>query len=970
MPPKSNSYNHAARKRTSTLPAALRTELEELGRIAPLPTKAGKLGRKDRRKDKRNETKQNRAKNQQKRSRTDDDEDVPPPPKKKAKDSAPPPEPKKDKKSVKFAGLAPESSPPPAPAPSKKQTPLEKLLAKQEGKAGGGVDVVAKKGGRKNMTDEDKEIAWLEAKLGLSGPPGQMTKKDKGKWKEEFAEDGLDELFEGMDDLEAAAFGDSNEKDYAKLLRESGDFSDLELDLDEEEGGDDSSADEFSGIQMDEDDDDAAGAFGLESQSGDSGEEDLDGFSDLEEGEDEAEGEEEDDETGSSDEDEEGDSDDFESEFDGSELSFHEGDEEDESGAMTMTFGDDEPSNQVSAAPPSASTSSAATTGRYVPPHLRNKETPPTPAASSNDAKSALTKPSDSLEAPPDDPRLRRLLNGHLNKLSPQNISTINDSLLSLYASHPRAIVSSILTQLLLGIVSDRDNLGDQLMITYACLVAALFRGIGVEFPAGVLTQAITLLDRSLAKADAATAADVKADEGGFEGKPGSKQAQNLVAFLSELYNFGVIGCGVVYDLVRLFIERGAKGLGELEVELLSKVVKRSGQQLRGDDPSALKDIITMVKQKMVGVDPSSMNSRTKFMIEQLTNLKNNKLPKLGADGAIDNYSGLKKYLVSLNKKRASGAAPDALRVSLAEIRSSSTRGKWWLVGAAWSGDPLLEAQQNGGALSEQVRTKESKSDAKLVKLARSQGMNTEVRKGVFNVLMSSEDFVDACERLLQLGLSDVQQREIARVLLQCSGNEKTYNPYYTLVAQRLCQKSHSFQITLQYLLWDFLRDLGEKSVGGEELVKNMQDDSANATHKVPDRKVHNLAKLYAWCVAKESLGISILKPVPFATAIPQTQSFLSTFFTHVFLSTQTASPAFVLPVKTSRRDREAVERVFVKAAANGSLLKGLGYYLEAHGEELVDKARRKLGDAEQKTVKFGLKLAAETLSVGGIVDV
>jgi len=48
-------------------------------------------------------------------------------------------------------------------------------------------------------------------------------------------------------------------------------------------------------------------------------------------------------------------------------------------------------------------------------------------------------------------------------------------------------------------------------------------------------------------------------------------------------------------------------------------------------------------------------SSRTKFMIEQLTNLKNNKLPKLGADGAIDNYSGLKKYLVSLNKKRASG---------------------------------------------------------------------------------------------------------------------------------------------------------------------------------------------------------------------------------------------------------------------------------------------------------------------------
>jgi nucleolar MIF4G domain-containing protein 1 len=111
-------------------------------------------------------------------------------------------------------------------------------------------------------------------------------------------------------------------------------------------------------------------------------------------------------------------------------------------------------------------------------------------------------------------------------------------------------------------------------------------------------------------------------------------------------------------------------------------------------------------------------------------------------------------------------------------------------------------------------------------------------------------------------------------------------------------------------------------------------------------------------------------QPVPFATSIKQTLAFLSTFFTHVFLATQTASPAFVLPAKTSRRDREAVERVFVKSAPHGSLLKGLGYYLEAHGEELVEKARKKLGDAEKAATKFGLKIAADTLSVGGIVDV
>lgn len=88
---------------------------------------------------------------------------------------------------------------------------------------------------------------------------------------------------------------------------------------------------------------------------------------------------------------------------------------------------------------------------------------------------------------------------------------------------------------------------------------------------------------------------------------------------------------------------------------------------------------------------------------------------------------------------------------------------------------------------------------------------------------------------------------------------EKVYNPYYTLVAQRLSTQSHSFQITLQYTLWDFLRELGEKSVGGEEMVKGISDDGA-APKKVSGRRVGNLARLYAWCVAKDALALTIFK--------------------------------------------------------------------------------------------------------------
>lgn len=131
---------------------------------------------------------------------------------------------------------------------------------------------------------------------------------------------------------------------------------------------------------------------------------------------------------------------------------------------------------------------------------------------------------------------------------------------------------------------------------------------------------------------------------------------------------------------------------------------------------------------------------------------------------------------------------------------------------------------------------------------------------------------MDAVDKLLSLKLSEVQQREIVRVLLHCIGSEKAYNPYYTLILSRLLQTSsssskaavgvHSYMITLQYSLWDYFRSLGEADVGGAEIVKGAAAAAA-AGHKAgaDDRKkMRNMAKAYAWWCAKSGLGLNILK--------------------------------------------------------------------------------------------------------------
>lgn len=60
----------------------------------------------------------------------------------------------------------------------------------------------------------------------------------------------------------------------------------------------------------------------------------------------------------------------------------------------------------------------------------------------------------------------------------------------------------------------------------------------------------------------------------------GGKEASNLIVFLSELYNFQVVGSTLIYDIIRELVSPGKdrnqsqEGMSEIDVELLLKIVK------------------------------------------------------------------------------------------------------------------------------------------------------------------------------------------------------------------------------------------------------------------------------------------------------------------------------------------------------------------------------------------------------------
>ncbi len=48
----------------------------------------------------------------------------------------------------------------------------------------------------------------------------------------------------------------------------------------------------------------------------------------------------------------------------------------------------------------------------------------------------------------------------------------------------------------------------------------------------------------------------------------------------------------------------------------------------------------------------------------------------------------------------------------------------------------------------------------------------------------------------MKLGLKEVQEREIVHVLINCCLQEKTFNPYYAFLGQKLCEFKHSHQVS------------------------------------------------------------------------------------------------------------------------------------------------------------------------------
>jgi len=432
--------------------------------------------------------------------------------------------------------------------------------------------------------------------------------------------------------------------------------------------------------------------------------------------------------------------------------------------------------------------------------------------------------------------RLAKQLKGQLNRLAESNMAGIAKFVEGSYRQHARNDVNQTITDLVISALVAPTLTPNRLVMEHVMLLAILHANVGTEVGAHFLQNIVRQFSTTYANAG-------ENEE--------LKEAHNLLLIISYVFSFKMVGARLVFDMLDMLVDT----FSELDIELVLLALRNCGFALRKEDPVALKALILKIQGKAAASKEES--SRVQFMLEVLMAIKNNNMAKI-PNYDPSHFDQLKKSLRSLIRD---GNSLTELNIGYKDLLAAETAGRWWIVGSAFTGSLA-------GAVDQQEEVTGSKSAGEveqsheLLELARKMRMNTEVRKKIFCLIMSAEDYLEATERLVKLGTKNHVEREVLFVVVDCCVQEKTYNPYYGHLAAKLASIDRRYRIAGQFTIWDKLKLAGE----------------LNKT------QLSNLAKITAFLVQEKAQSLGILKVIEFAEMNKHNVRFLKEVLTTILM--------------------------------------------------------------------------------------
>eukprot|EP00484_Ammonia_sp_Unknown_P022493 CAMPEP_0197046654 /NCGR_PEP_ID=MMETSP1384-20130603/22341_1 /TAXON_ID=29189 /ORGANISM="Ammonia sp." /LENGTH=209 /DNA_ID=CAMNT_0042478487 /DNA_START=1 /DNA_END=627 /DNA_ORIENTATION=+ len=161
--------------------------------------------------------------------------------------------------------------------------------------------------------------------------------------------------------------------------------------------------------------------------------------------------------------------------------------------------------------------------------------------------------------------------------------------------------------------------------------------------------------------------------------------------------------------------------------------------------------------------------------------------------------------------------------------------------------------------------------------------MNTPIRRAIFCIVMDSDDYIDAFQKLMQLNIDNKEHTEIVRIILLLCMRQNAYNQYFALLLEKIMKERRAWKFALHCAFWDRFNEVEELS-------------SSDLIH---------LAKLLSDLIHCKCLNLVVLKRMDIMKATPKNLLFVSTLFTHLL----------------NRSNANEVHHVFASLAGNKKLV-------------------------------------------------
>ncbi|CAB3407294.1 unnamed protein product [Caenorhabditis bovis] len=413
--------------------------------------------------------------------------------------------------------------------------------------------------------------------------------------------------------------------------------------------------------------------------------------------------------------------------------------------------------------------------------------------------------------------KIDRAVTGIINRLSDATLVKSQQAIGDLWANYSKNDVKSALCKVLTRVLSSSFRVQDSLLTTYGAFMAMCHSMVSNEISAHFVEVFLCDMVKS------AENAEENADD---------KSVENRVIFVAMLVAFRIIQPSVLLELV----DKYAKNLNLSNLQAINLLISYAYKSLRKTSWAVCTEKLERVAEEFEKKPISSL-PRAKFLLEQVESLKK-QFPKNIDYSMIEQQA---KILHGLSKKKGMSAESKELGMTLNDLLHAEERGRWWIVGSAFR---LPENGGYGVLAAANPKKAAGNYPSHIVELASRAGMNSEVRRNIFCAIATADDEDEAFEKLLKLSLKGEKEREIVYVLIIMMLKEKTFNLFYAALLQRFCEFHRRFVITLQYAIWDRLREC--------ESLKPSQ----RAT----------LAKLLEHLLANEVLPISVLKSIEWAT--------------------------------------------------------------------------------------------------------